>query len=419
MQPLQNPNDEVHVPTIVSGSVSDPEQFALPVITMCVISMIEVVTVDKDDGEEAIELARVMQTSNATHPGGQGINDLVEYYSVTREVKNAIFGKVYHALKLELVPAADAPVEGLPHPPPYDWRGGGAYRLREVVPHIEVAIKAYFKQQLRAMSGRSAEDHLAEFGAMQYLGRNNRYVMGQLGAYHDGECVYSVMEFCSGGELHDLVAVSAFPEDKAHKYFLQILTGLEYCHSMGVAHRDMSLENIIYDDRTDTMKIIDFGMCLKVPKDETTGAFMLMPPQGRCGKKNYMSPEVIKNTQNFNPMKADIWALGVILHTILTGFPPVDCATTADPRYRMLSAGHLRTLLSYWNVTHLSDSAMDLLENILRPTPGDRLTLAQIRQHPWCVLGPGQRAGGHVEQTGGVTENGNEGVGVNHAMDMA
>ena len=111
MQPLQNPNDDVHVPTIISTSVSDPDQFSLPSITMCTITSIEVITVDKDTGEEAIELARVMQTSHATEPGGQGFNDPIEYYSVTRELKDTIFGKIYHALKLELVPAADAPVQ--------------------------------------------------------------------------------------------------------------------------------------------------------------------------------------------------------------------------------------------------------------------------------------------------------------------
>ena len=139
-----------------------------------------------------------------------------------------------------------------------------------MVPHVELAIKVYFKQRLRAMSSKTKEDPLSEFGAMQYLGRDNRYVMGQLGAYHDGDCVYSVMEFCYGGELYDMVAESPLEETRACRYFLQILMGLEYCHSMGVAHRDMSLENVMYDQRTDTVKIIDFGMCLKVPRDEAT-----------------------------------------------------------------------------------------------------------------------------------------------------
>ena len=176
---------------------------------------------------------------------------------------------------------------------------------------------------------------------------------------------------------------------------------------MGVAHRDMSLENVIYDKQTDTVKIIDFGMCLKVPRDETTGTFLYIPPQGRPGKKNYISPEVLQNTQNFNPMKSDIWALGVILFTMLTGFPPVDTATTADPRYRMVSAGHLRTLLDSWNVTFLSDSVTDLMENILRPNPGDRLTLAEIRQHPWCVAGL-QAMQGQEEQRNSNGAAGNE-----------
>ena len=390
MQPLQHPDDEpIHVPTIISARVGDPETFPIPVIKQCIIHSIEVIQVDRDTGAESIEVANVMQTSSAEVAGEEDSNDSVEYYTITRELKNSIFGKVYHALKLELVTADTTTINGLPIPaPPFNWQGGGAYRLREIVPHVQMAVKVYFKQRLREMTSKTYENPLAEFGAMQYLGLRNKYVMGQWGAYQDGDSVYSLMEFADGGELYDRVAdMGHLEESEGRRFFLQILLGLEYCHSMGVAHRDMSLENVIHDRTSNTVKIIDFGMCIKVPRDEATGTHMYVPPQGRCGKKNYISPEVLQNNQNFNPMKSDIWALGVILFTMLTGFPPVDTATTADPRYRMISAGHLRTLLDSWNVNHLSNSAIDLMENILRPNPGDRLTLAEIRLHPWCVEG--------------------------------
>jgi serine/threonine protein kinase len=395
MQPLQNPDDVV-IPTVVSTRIEEPASFPIPVIYVCEINTMEVIIVDRDTNEEDKTCVPVMKTSThedlSTDTSVTLIPGPVRYYHITREVKDAIFGKVYHALALELVPVADLPpMEGeMPHPPPYNWRGGGGlYTLRHRTPHEEMAVKVYFKEKLRNLTGQMSENPLSEFGAMQYLGHRNRYVMGQVGAYQDGDSVYSLMEFCDGGELYDkLDADGPFNENLCRRFFLQILNGLEYCHSMGVAHRDMSLENLIYNKHENYVKIIDFGMCLRVPKDEATGTFLYMPPQGRCGKKSYIAPEVIQNNQNFNPMKVDIWALGVILFTMMSGFPPVESANTADPRYRMVAAGHLRTLIDNWNVSHLmSDSVVNLIESILRPNPGDRLSLAEIRAHPWVQEG--------------------------------
>ncbi len=107
----------------------------------------------------------------------------------------------------------------------------------------------------------------------------------------------------------------ALQEHTAKALFAQMVTGMQHCHNLGVGHRDMSLENIMYSKpKADapmhpegTIKIIDFGMCLRVPQDEATGARLKVPPQGTCGKKNYIAPEVMDNTNAFNPLLTDVY----------------------------------------------------------------------------------------------------------------
>lgn len=167
---------------------------------------------------------------------------------------------------------------------------------------------------------------------------------------------------------------------------------------MGVCHRDLSLENVLVND--DTCKIIDMGMCLRIPYcDPNTNGITdvakgkhrrrLMKPQGVCGKHNYMSPEVFANTDNFDGFSIDLWAAGVILYIMLTGFPPYDQASITDQRFELIVTGRLGEQLRNWDIS-LSDEAYDLMQRMLQMKPDKRLTLSEIMAHPWIVNGPVQ-----------------------------
>ena len=189
---------------------------------------------------------------------------------------------------------------------------------------------------------------------------------------------------------------------------------------VGICHRDMSLENLLV--HKDGALIIDMGMCLMVPfKDPMTGlatAFngmavngdgiqqqpaiqsqpqqtltsgrgrprYLIKPQGTCGKWIYMSPEVYKNSEPFDAFAVDMWAAGVILFLMLTGFPPWERACPTDERFHYMTAGYLVQMLTEWEIGLSSDS-MDLLQRMLFLDPKDRLSLDQVRAHPWMVNG--------------------------------
>jgi serine/threonine protein kinase len=287
------------------------------------------------------------------------------FYELGRVLREAIYGQVNHAVAL------------------YSLDGTVYQRVN---PIRQVAIKVYSQARLRSMRGRTQENPVAELAAMQLIGQHPN-VLTALEICHDAENIYSILEFCDGGELYDVIEESgAMPEAFARGFFRQILQGLAHLHQLGIAHRDLSLENVLFSRATNNCKIIDFGMALRLPRDEATGEVYLLPPQGVCGKRNYISPEVIDNRLPFNALHSDIWALGVILFIMLTGVPPVDTATPLDPRFRMVSAGLIGNMLDQWGIA-LSPLALDLINRTLRPNPSERLSLYEIAEHPWVREG--------------------------------
>ena len=189
--------------------------------------------------------------------------------------------------------------------------------------------------------------------------------------------------------------------------------GLENLQSAGVCHRDMSLENLLVHQNG--ALIIDLGMCLRVPLRDDASALAatmsgmnmngsnlqnssnifvngraaprnLIKPQGTCGKWIYMSPEIYLNREPFDGFAVDMWAAGVILFLMLTGFPPWERACATDERFKYMTAGYLVQMLTEWELG-LSSDAMDLLQRMLFLDPKDRLSLDQVRAHPWMVTG--------------------------------
>jgi serine/threonine protein kinase len=176
--------------------------------------------------------------------------------------------------------------------------------------------------------------------------------------------------------------------------FYSFSQGLHHLQVQGVCHRDLSLENVLVHG--DRCMIIDMGMCLRVPygdpradseavTDVTRGTTRrLMRPQGVCGKHNYMSPEIFANTDNFDGFAIDLWAAGVILYIMLTGFPPYDQASRTDQRFELIVTGRMIDQLRNWDIM-LSGEAGDLMQSMLQLDPSDRLTLAEIMAHPWVA----------------------------------
>lgn len=327
-----------------SPTPTQPEPFPNPVIRRSTIRKINVQV------NQSIERKTVVESGSGN------------FYEICSLLKKAIFGQVVHAI--QIVP------------------GENDVYIRT---DNHMAIKVYSKKILRALQGKTQENPLMEITALQYIGDNHPNLMGQLECCTDEENIYSVMRYIKGGELFDYIDEHGpMDEKQARVMFLQLLNGLLKLQELGIGHRDMSLENILYD-ADELFVIIDFGMCLRLHFDTTSNQFCPIYRQQICGKKNYISPEVLRGDEAFNPMVSDIWALGVILFICLTGVPPVDKATPEDERYNMICENKLAEMLNTWGI-ELGPAVVDLIQNILQPDPMRRPTLQDILQHPWMNM---------------------------------
>lgn len=238
---------------------------------------------------------------------------------------------------------------------------------------------------------------MKEISAMQLVGDYHPNVLGGIEVLQDDNYLYTVMPYCSGGDLfgHIIHENNQLPDEgKARAWFRQLLDGLLHLQIKGVCHRDLSLENIMVDDKGNLV-IIDMGMALRVPftdpsnigcvTDVSEGSERrLIVAQNPGGKLMYMAPEVTVKEGSFDGFAVDLWAAGVILFVLLVGMAPFKWAHESDKRYAKIAKGELKELLAGHHIT-LSSEACDLLQNMFWQDPHKRLTLAQVLHHPWVA----------------------------------
>jgi serine/threonine protein kinase len=250
---------------------------------------------------------------------------------------------------------------------------------------FQIIVKKFKKAEADART--TADNVLSEFSVLQYLGTDRSpQVSGQIICLTDGEYYYSVMKFC-GYDLGSYVFSEARPlsEERVRHLFRQLLAGMRYLQSHGVCHRDLSIENLVYDEETRTLSIIDFGMSLVLPR-YPDGRPYLIPPSGPLGKKHYIPPEILENQRPFDGFRSDSWNLGIILFLVLTKKYPMTFANRLCPYFKLVAAGRLRGLLEHWNLG-LSAEVVDLLCCMLRAVPTERYSLEEISNHPWVREG--------------------------------
>eukprot|EP01025_Chloroclados_australasicus_P055574 TRINITY_DN6767_c0_g1_i2.p1 TRINITY_DN6767_c0_g1~~TRINITY_DN6767_c0_g1_i2.p1 ORF type:complete len:543 (-),score=52.84 TRINITY_DN6767_c0_g1_i2:499-1986(-) len=182
--------------------------------------------------------------------------------------------------------------------------------------------------------------------------------------------IYVAMEYIKAGELFDyIVSKGRLMEDEARHFFQQIISGVEYCHRNMVVHRDLKPENLLLDSKL-SVKIADFGLS-NVMRD---GHFL----KTSCGSPNYAAPEVISGKQYAGP-EVDVWSCGVILYALLCGSLPFDDENIPN-LFRKIKGG------IYSLPQHLPLGARDLIPRMLLVDPLKRITIPEIRQHPWFTV---------------------------------
>lgn len=206
-----------------------------------------------------------------------------------------------------------------------------------------------------------------------------------------GGRIFTVFERLAVELFDRVIEGGAMTEATAMGVFVQCVCALRHMHRMGVAHLDIKLENIMLS--TDgTLKFLDFNLSPITPTLDPPGPiFGDRRSSLRTGSRSYRAPEVITATVQamYDPYVADVWSLGVVLFTMVTGFFFVDQATAQDMRFRGAQRAQQLGLSTvgaifqmYGRPNHLSPPLSQLLDGMLTIDPAQRLTLDAIAAAP-------------------------------------
>ncbi|QLI69169.1 Serine/threonine-protein kinase chk1 [Metarhizium brunneum] len=193
------------------------------------------------------------------------------------------------------------------------------------------------------------------------------------------------MEFAEGGDLFDKIEADiGVREDIAQLYFTQLVSGVSFMHSKGVAHRDLKPENILLSS-DGSLKLADFGMATMFEyKGQRKTSSTL------CGSPPYIAPEILacgrvdkKNAGSgkYSSDLVDIWSCGVILFVLLVGNTPWDEPSSNSWEFNeyVKTSGHSSDAL--WG--RIPQEALSLLRGMMSIDPQKRFSFRQVRQHPW------------------------------------
>ena len=204
-------------------------------------------------------------------------------------------------------------------------------------------------------------------------------------------------ELCTGGELLARAQKTQLKEKEIARIFNQIMSAVAYCHGIGIVHRDLKLENILFstEDPNSPIKIIDFGFSVLLGKNndkekekdnkdkESDGSdlkkFGYKRLKSKVGTLYYISPEIIKG--NYDE-KCDIWACGVILYILLAGYPPFSGNTDKEV-YNLITNIKYDFEKDRWK--NISKYAKELIKNMLTPAK-NRYSAKQVLASKWLEI---------------------------------
>ncbi|XP_063428964.1 MAP/microtubule affinity-regulating kinase 3-like isoform X2 [Mytilus trossulus] len=248
--------------------------------------------------------------------------------------------------------------------------GKGNFAKVKLAKHVptgrEVAIKIIDKTQLNPSS---LQKLFREVRIMKMLDHPN--IVKLFEVIQTEKTLYLVMEYASGGEVFDyLVAHGRMKEKEARAKFRQIVSAVQYCHQKHIVHRDLKAENLLLDGDMN-IKIADFGFSNEFVPGNKLDTF--------CGSPPYAAPELFQGKKYDGP-EVDVWSLGVILYTLVSGSLPFDGQNLKELRERVLRG-------KYRIPFYMSTDCENLLKKFLVLNPTKRASLENIMRDKWMNVG--------------------------------
>ncbi|XP_065818788.1 MAP/microtubule affinity-regulating kinase 4 isoform X2 [Labrus bergylta] len=248
---------------------------------------------------------------------------------------------------------------------------------RHVLTGKEVAIKIIDKTQLNPTS---LQKLFREVRIMK--GLNHPNIVQLFEVIETDKTLYLIMEYASGGEVFDyLVSHGRMKEVEARAKFRQIVSAVHYCHTKNIVHRDLKAENLLLDADAN-IKIADFGFSNEFTLGNKLDTF--------CGSPPYAAPELFQGKKYDGP-EVDVWSLGVILYTLVSGSLPFDGQNLKELRERVLRG-------KYRVPFYMSTDCEGILRRFLVLNPSKRCTLEQVMKDKWINAGyEGEDLKPHIE----------------------
>ncbi|XP_030896306.1 ribosomal protein S6 kinase alpha-5 isoform X2 [Mirounga leonina] len=203
--------------------------------------------------------------------------------------------------------------------------------------------------------------------------------------FHDQLHTFLVMELLNGGELFERIKKKKhFSETEASCIMRKLVSAVSHMHDVGVVHRDLKPENLLFTDENDNLeiKVIDFGFARLKPPDN-------QPLKTPCFTLHYAAPELLNH--NGYDESCDLWSLGVILYTMLSGQVPFQShdksltCTSAVEIMKKIKKGDFSFEGEAWK--NVSQEAKDLIQGLLTVDPNKRLKMSGLRYNEWLQDG--------------------------------